>query len=116
MVCRPDSRSIEGYALGESAKRTGHRRDCPRWLSWIELTRYSQAAIELDPGKRAAFLDTSCAGDEELRSEVESLFSCDEQGLSFVDEPAFQVAAGLLMSDEPELAEGQHIGPMKSTA
>jgi serine/threonine protein kinase len=76
---------------------------------WQQVDEIFQAAIELDPPQRAAFLDTSCAGDEELRSEVESLISCDEQGLSFIDEPAYQVAASLLVSEKPQLTEGQHI-------
>lgn len=35
------------------------------------------AAVELPAGRRAAFLETSCAGDASLRAEVESLLSFD---------------------------------------
>src|SRR4030095_5608871 len=77
---------------------------------WQRVDEVFQAAIELHPAERAAFLDKCCADDQELRTEVESLISCDKQGLSFVDEPAFQKAAGLLIVDEPQLRDGQHIG------
>src|SRR3954463_49416 len=77
---------------------------------WRKVDEIFQAALELKPDERTAFLDNSCAGDEELRREVESLISSDEQGLSFIDAPAFQVAAGLLVSTQPELEEGERLG------
>ncbi|MEO7660532.1 MAG: serine/threonine-protein kinase, partial [Pyrinomonadaceae bacterium] len=77
---------------------------------WHQIDAIFQAVIDLDPTARSALLSASCAGDDELRSEVESLISCDDQGLSFIDEPAVQVAASLLATDEPELAKGQSIG------
>ncbi|MGI9165579.1 MAG: protein kinase domain-containing protein [Pyrinomonadaceae bacterium] len=77
---------------------------------WQQVDRLFQTAIELNPGDRAAFIDTSCAGDEELRNEVESLITSDEQGLSFIDDPAFEVAASFLVDNELELAIGQQLG------
>ena len=77
---------------------------------WQRVDEIFQAAIELKVEERPAFVERTCADDEELRREVESLITADEQGLSFVDEPAFQVAAGLLATGEPELEEGQSIG------
>jgi eukaryotic-like serine/threonine-protein kinase len=68
-----------------------------------------QAALELDPARRAAFLDEACNGDQTLRSEVESLITSDRGGLSFIDEPAFEMAARVLASDEPVLAAGTRI-------
>ena len=46
--------------------------------------------------ERAAFLDRACAGDEELRREVESLIASHEQASNFIATPALAVAAGLL--------------------
>src|SRR5262249_51133702 len=77
---------------------------------WQRVDEIFQAAIELKAEERFAFVESACTGDEELRREVESLISADEQGLSVIDKPALQVAAGLLATDEPELAEGQSIG------
>jgi serine/threonine protein kinase len=77
---------------------------------WQRVDEIFQAAVELNPIQRAKFLDDSCRGDEDLRREVESLLSCDEQGLSMIDEPAYQAAAGLFLGDKPQLVEGQLIG------
>ncbi len=77
---------------------------------WHQVDAIFQAAIELEPAKRAGFLDTSCAGDEQLREEVDSLITSDEQGLSLIDEVALELAADLFASKHPELAEGQHFG------
>src|SRR4030095_3632630 len=77
---------------------------------WQQVGEIFQAAIELAPVERANFLVNRCANDEELRREVESLITADKEGLSIVDEPAVKVAAGLLVSSENELIEGQLIG------
>ena len=66
-------------------------------------------ALERAPRLRAAYLDKACAGDEELRSEVEALLTSNDEGLSFIDTPASEMFAGLLAPDEPELAAGQQI-------
>lgn len=40
---------------------------------WRQIERLYHAALEREPDERAAFLDEACAGDDELRREVESL-------------------------------------------
>jgi len=42
---------------------------------WRQIDRLYQAALERDATEREAFLDKACAGDEELRREVESLLA-----------------------------------------
>src|SRR2546426_2187692 len=74
-----------------------------------QIDQIFQAALEREPAKRASFLDEACSGDETLRQEVESLITSGHGGLSFIDEPAFEMAARLLASDEPELAVGERI-------
>jgi Tol biopolymer transport system component len=74
-----------------------------------QIDHIFQVALGLDPAKRAAYLDEACSGDEALRSQVESLITSDEGGLSFIDEPAFEMAARVLASDEPALSAGDHI-------
>jgi serine/threonine-protein kinase len=44
---------------------------------WQEIDRLFAAALELEPGERQSFLDRVCAGDEQLRKEVESLIAHD---------------------------------------
>src|SRR3989449_5900403 len=74
-----------------------------------QIDQIFQAALGLEPGQRAAYLDEACSGDEKLRQEVESLITSDEGGLSFIDEPAFEMAARVLASDESALTAGERI-------
>jgi Tol biopolymer transport system component len=60
-----------------------------------------QAALELDPAAQSALLDRACAGDPELRTEVESLLRYDSASDAFLERPAaeevdaaFRPAAG----------------------
>ena len=80
---------------------------------WQQIDHVFQAAIELQPDERAAFLDRACAGDETLRKEVEALLNFDKQELSIIETPVLDVAANLLANAEPELAVGQRIGHYK---
>ncbi len=53
------------------------------------------AALELEPGKRAAFLDQACGRDETLLSEVRALLAAHEQAGGFIETPAAELLAGL---------------------
>src|SRR5215831_3099619 len=44
---------------------------------WQEIDRIFAAALELEPSRRAAFLDQACASDKELLTEVESLLASE---------------------------------------
>ncbi len=77
---------------------------------WQQVKEIFNSAIAYRPEERGLFLSQACAGDEELRSEVESLISSHEQSGSFIDEPAFQAAASLLAGERVELEPGQTIG------
>src|SRR4029450_12894304 len=74
----------------------------------MESNRYRQidkifeAALGHDPGKRAAFLDEACAGDGELRHEVESLLMADEHARSFLETRALELAARLPSATEED--------------
>jgi eukaryotic-like serine/threonine-protein kinase len=77
---------------------------------WEEIERLYHAARELDAGARAAFLAKACAGDDDLRREVESLLAHADQAGSFLETPAIEMAAealamGKQLSD-PELETG----------
>ncbi|MGI8836909.1 MAG: protein kinase domain-containing protein [Pyrinomonadaceae bacterium] len=77
---------------------------------WQQINEVFQAAVEVAPGQRTAFLDEACTTDETLRSEVESLLTSDEHEWELIEKPALEVAAPLLADDQPQLAPGQHIG------
>jgi len=78
-----------------------------------QIDRIFQAALALDPQRRRAYLEEACGADQKLRDEVKSLITSDEEGLSFIDEPAFTMAARVLASDEPAFAAGTHIDRYK---
>ena len=65
------------------------------------------AALEVDADERAAFLDRACAGDEEMRREVESLIASHEEAADFIAEPALAVAAGLFADSQADALTGQ---------
>ena len=58
------------------------------------------AAQELAPAKCKRFLDNACAGDAELRREVEKLFASFENTKSFIESPAVGDIANLLEDKE----------------
>jgi Tol biopolymer transport system component len=51
------------------------------------------AALEAAPEERAALLDAACAGDAELRREVESLLAAHERAGDFIETHALEAAA-----------------------
>ena len=77
---------------------------------WRQIDELFQAAVELNPEQRASFLEDACAGDHALRSEVESMLASDSDGWDFVEKPALEVAAALLVDEQPQFAAGDTIG------
>jgi serine/threonine-protein kinase len=69
------------------------------------------SALELGPIQRAAFLAQACAGDDEMRREVESLIASNENAGEFIQAPALEVAAELLTRDQCDLLPGRSLGP-----
>ncbi len=75
---------------------------------WQKIDRIFQAALERAPNARAAFIHEACNGDDALRHEVEVLLSAQDQAGSFLNAPAYAVAAESLINGA-SLA-GQRIG------
>ena len=65
---------------------------------WQQVDRVFKSALERAPGSRDAYLAEACAGDSELRREVESLLANDEAA-GFMQTPAFDEAARALAGD-----------------
>jgi len=78
-----------------------------------QIDQVFQAALELDPEQRPAFLDQVCSTDAAMRSEVESLLTSDHGSAGFIEDGAMDVAARLLARDEPELPSGEHLDRYK---
>ncbi len=66
------------------------------------------AAVELPAGKRAAFLETACAGDAELRAEIDSLLAFDSDKSRPLSSILAASAVDLL--EGPDMS-GVRIGP-----
>lgn len=75
---------------------------------WQKVKEIFNATMERMPEERSAFLAGACADDEALNKEVELLIAAHEKDGSFIDAPAYQVAAEALDRDQ-ELKAGQII-------
>ena len=76
---------------------------------WQQVKEIFNSAINYRPDERSSFISNACSGDEELRNQVESLIASHEESGSFIDKPAFEAAASLLMREKVELNSGQMI-------
>src|SRR5436190_11563561 len=79
--------------------------------SWQRVDELFHAALDRDPGKRAAFLSQACAGDDFLLQEVQSLIRSHEKSDGFIETPAADIAADLLSDAHAQLTSGQSVGP-----
>jgi serine/threonine protein kinase/Flp pilus assembly protein TadD len=83
-----------------------------RWQTCAELF---QAALERPPNERTAFIAQSCAGDDALRRQVETLLWSHENAGDFIDAPAFAQTPELL-ADDPDALIGHHLGSYRIEA
>jgi len=67
---------------------------------WQRVEYLYHATLKKDPEERSTFLGQECAGDEELRHEIESLLAYEQQAEEFIELPALEVAVRM-MADEP---------------
>ena len=78
-----------------------------------EVDRVEQicdAALALEPARRAAFVAEACAGDERLRREVESLLRHQSNVEGFLVEPALLTAAQRIAEESEHALIGRQIG------
>ena len=75
---------------------------------WENLKEIFEVAVALPPAERSAYLDRVCDGNDSLRRAVDSLIKSHEESSNFVDKPAFQAAAEMLL-DRIDFAPGQQV-------
>jgi eukaryotic-like serine/threonine-protein kinase len=80
--------------------------------NWENLKEIFHAAVVLPAHERAAYLNKVCDGDLSLRQAVESLLKSHEESGNFVDAPAYQAAANVLI-DGVEFKAGQMVAQYK---
>jgi serine/threonine protein kinase/Flp pilus assembly protein TadD len=79
---------------------------------WRQIENLFHSALDCEPARRAAFLDSACASDASLRREVDSLLASYEKG-SFTETAAFAEGIKLLDAKEDSSLAGRNIGPYK---
>lgn len=72
-----------------------------------------QAAVELNEKDRITLLDCECAGDAELRSEVEALLASDERAEGFIESPALEETLEWIPNNEASAPIMEAVGPFK---
>lgn len=80
---------------------------------WQQVEEVLQRALDCPPQERAAFLDAACAGDEELKSEATTLVRAFDEAGDFIERPAIEKDARVLIGDLPDAQIGRTVGPYK---
>ena len=70
---------------------------------WRKVDELFEAALDVAPQERAAFLDTACGSDQDLRREVEKMLRFDKQAEDFIQTDVFNAAARLIT--EPQVVD-----------
>lgn len=66
---------------------------------WARIEQLCQEALERSQEQQAAFLDSACGADLELRREVESLLAHRQSAEDFIETPAMHLAARALAAE-----------------
>src|SRR5262245_61543767 len=77
---------------------------------WRQVESMLQAALNRQPSERATFLERECAGDLELRNEVEELLASAPAAKSFLNANAFDGLTDVRRQTETSLI-GRRLGP-----
>jgi serine/threonine protein kinase len=89
---------------------------------WQQIERLLDAALDIPLEQRTAWLDSDCAGDAQLRADVERLLRACVESEQFLQEPAQEFAGPILdslASDDNEaaglhsIAPGGRVGPYR---
>jgi len=67
---------------------------------WQKLDKLFHEALEREPEARPAFVEQVCAGDDELRQELDSMLDHHEQANSFIESPAYVIDAETIVDDD----------------
>ena len=72
-----------------------------------------RAALDQEPDRVGAFLDTACEGDEPLRRKVEALLASHQRPGSFIETSAVGLATRIIENEQADLLVDQTIGHYK---
>jgi len=77
---------------------------------WSQIEDLYHKALQQPENRRDAFLTDACAGDEELRREIQSLFGYQSKAERLMENRALDLAAQSLAKDSGRFSKGQQIG------
>ncbi len=77
---------------------------------WQQVARLFDEAFDLEPQHRSAFLAKACAGDDELRRNVETMFDARERAGDFLNRDAAEIEASWIAAEQSILPAGQRVG------
>jgi serine/threonine protein kinase/tetratricopeptide (TPR) repeat protein len=80
---------------------------------WQRIQEIFETVTALPQPEREAYLAETCAGDEGVRQEVESLISVRQSADGFFETPAVAEGLKAFLDSGGELMVGHHIGPYK---
>lgn len=81
---------------------------------WKKLDELFHAALEREGDARVSFIAQATGEDAEMRRELESMVAHHEKASSFIESPAYAVAAEtLIANDLPEQLIGTTLGPYR---
>src|SRR5450759_2116808 len=77
---------------------------------WKQIEQIYHAALERQENQRALFLQEACAGDEQLRREVESMLAQEGSANRMLERPAMEVVAKMIGENQGESFIGRKFG------
>ena len=82
---------------------------------WLDVERLFHAALALPPHRRTAFLDDSCAGNDGLKRDVQSLLD-ESSADDFLEQPALDPGATRLTSSSDASLVGRRLSEYEISA
>jgi serine/threonine protein kinase len=92
------------------------RKETMNSEQWQQVEEIYHQAVALPPDKRSDFLELACHGDQQLRSEVDSLILSCLEAADFMEQPVADKAASLIANDYRSSIIGNSIGNYKMLA
>jgi serine/threonine-protein kinase len=84
---------------------------------WRKIENVYHSASELNTAQRSVYLASACAGDDDLRQQVESLLREKTNAANLLDQHAWEAAREFVKQPvHPKLASGAHLGPYQIEA
>ncbi len=76
---------------------------------WQKVKVLYSKAISLEPDQREQFLSDACGNDLELKREIEILIESSDDAESFINSPAAEYFAGLIVEKDVRLETGEQV-------